>query len=423
MSPVLDFPYPAAMPSSTPRRLTLVLATALAVAVGALVPAVSGVAPAAAATTLTLDPVVTTGVVSPIAMATRAGSTDLFVAERTGKVRVLHQNAGVITVDPTPLLDITAYISTAPGDGLYGLTFDPTGARLYVHYTNPAGNNRLVEYTMTNNGTGPAVNLATRRVVLGVPQVAGTYHKGGDLSFGPDDRLYLAIGDGDVNALENPPILAQDRRSLLGKILRINPRATATRPYTNPAANPFVGRGDQRGEIWLYGVRNPWRFSFDRATGDLYVADVGEHTTEEVNVLLADSNGHLAGRGANLGWSRMEGVRRFNGALEPANHSRPAFTYPHLNGDCSVIGGYVYRGTAIPDLVGTYLYGDRCTGRIGGLVLGGAPAPETTSYSTLGINAGAGVLQSFGQGPDGELYLLTGSTTTGTIYRIEPAAP
>jgi len=400
----------------TRRRRGTALAVALVVVAGSLVAAGPGAAaPAGGPADLALTPVAT--LVSPIAMTTRTGSTDLFVAERAGRVQVLHVNAGVVTVDPVPLLDITGYIATASAGGLYSLAFDPTGARLYVHFTNLRGHNRLVEYTMAAGGAGPTVDLTTRRVVLKVQQ-GETYHKGGDIAFGPDGHLYLALGDGDQ---EGAPLLhGQDRTTPLGKILRINPRAAVNRAYRNPTGNPFFNERGSRREIWIYGVRNPWRMSFDRATGDLYIADVGERALEEVNVLLADADGRNAGRGANLEWSNMEGTVRFNGATEPANHTRPTFTYGHGEGDCSVIGGFVYRGAAIADLAGSYVYGDRCTGRIGAITVGGPreAAPETASLPDLGISVPGNQLQSFGQGPDGELYVLAGG---GSVSRIDPA--
>ncbi len=373
-------------------------------------PAPEGVAPA------TLTPIAT--LTSPIALATRTGSTHLFVAERGGLVRELAVTGDTATV--TTLLDISGYVSLSEGGGLLGLAFDPTGERLYVHYTNAHADNRLVEYTMD----GATVDLGTRRVVLAVRQPP-SYHKGGDVAFGPDGRLYLALGDGDNVAIDDPnddvPDVvnpAQDRTSLLGKILRINPRASATRPYRNPLGNPFVGQSPRRAEVWAYGLRNPWRFSFDSATGDLYLPDVGEHAQEELNVLLADSDGLNAGRGANLGWIRMEGTAPFNGAREPNNHTRPTFTYPHQGGECAIMGGYVYRGAAIPSLQGTYLYADRCSGRVGGIVVGGPR--ETTSIGSIGVSIPAGQLQSFGQGPDGELYALLGN---GTVSRLDPNVP
>ncbi len=418
--------YPAAM---APRSRTLrfrgaVLAAVVAVGLVAAVPPASARPTQAApegvpVATLTALATLT----NPIALATRTGSTHLFVAERGGFVRELTVTGDTATA--TTLLDISGYISLNEGGGLLGLAFDPTGQRLYLHYTNANADNRLVEYTMNGNGT---VNLATRRVVLAVNSPT-SYHKGGDVTFGPDGRLYLALGDGDGVAIDTPdddvtdfPNPAQDRTSLLGKILRINPAASATRPYRNPLGNPFVGQSPRRAELWAYGLRNPWRFSFDSATGDLYLPDVGEHTQEELNVLLADSNGLNAGRGANLGWIRMEGTLPFNGATEPNNHTRPTFTYSNEGPECAIIGGYVYRGAAIPSFQGTYLYGDRCTGRIGGIVVGGPR--ETTSISSVGVSAPAGQLQSFGQGPDGELYVLTANTSagTGTVSRLDPVA-
>lgn len=369
----------------------------------------------------TLTPITTT-LTSPIALATRTGSTHLFVAERGGVVRELTVTGDTATA--TTLLDISGYVSLTEGGGLLGLAFDPTGERLYVHYTNANADNRLVEYTMSGGGSGSTVDLTTRRVVLAVHQPP-SYHKGGDVAFGPDGRLYLALGDGDNVAVDDPlddvPDVvnpAQDRTSLLGKVLRINPRASATRPYRNPLGNPFVGQSPRRAEVWAYGLRNPWRLSFDSATGDLYLPDVGEHAQEELNVLLADSDGLNAGRGANLGWIRMEGTQAFNGATEPNNHTRPTFTYPHQGGECAIIGGYVYRGASIPSLQGTYLYADRCSGRVGGIVVGGPR--ETTSIGSIGVSVPAGQLQSFGQGPDGELYTLL---TNGTVSRLDPVGP
>lgn len=417
------------MPERTPlhpRRRHALRAVALAAALLGVAtvlptgPAAAQAAPEGTATA-TLTPIAT--LTSPIALATRTGSTHLFVAERGGIVRELTVTGDTAT--STTLLDISGYISLAEGGGLLGLAFDPTGERLYVHYTNANADNRLVEYTMD----GATVDLSTRRVVLAVNSPS-SYHKGGEVTFGPDGRLYLALGDGDNVAVDDPnddvPDVvnpAQDRTSLLGKILRINPRAGATRPYRNPLGNPFVGQAPRRAEVWAYGLRNPWRFSFDSATGDLYLPDVGEHSQEELNVLLADGDGVNAGRGANLGWIRMEGTAPFNGATEPNNHSRPTFTYPHQGGECAIIGGYVYRGTAIPSLQGTYLYADRCSGRIGGIVVGGPR--ETTSIASIGVSVPAGQLQSFGQGPDGELYALTANTQagTGTVSRLDPVAP
>ena len=425
-------PMPSPRHRSTLTRRALGALTAVALG-GALV--VTGSATSGAATTPTgatppaegnplvdiaLDPVVTAGTLdSPIAMATRAGSDDLFVAERPGRVQVLHVSGANVTVDPTPLLDITGFTGSDGEGGLLGITFNPAGDRLYVDHTNVHGNLRIAEYTLAEGGGGPVVVPGSRRVLLSIRHQPFGNHNGGDITFGPDGRLYISVGDGGGGG--DPDRNGQNRTALLGKILRINPQAGATRPYKIPVTNPFVGQSPRRGEIWLYGVRNPWRISFDSATGDFYVADVGQDVWEEIDVLTSDSGGHNAGRGVNLGWSRMEGTDTFNGT-EPANHTPPLFEYPHEGAapgeieGCSIIGGYVYHGTAIPALVGQYVFGDFCTG-----VLSSITATDGTlvgHQSDMGDGVAAFSLQSFGQGPDGELYALSGD---GSLSRLEPA--
>jgi hypothetical protein len=179
-----------------------------------------------------------------------------------------------------------------------------------------------------------------------------------------------------------------------------------------------VGQAPRRGEIWLYGVRNPWRISFDRENGDLYVGDVGQDLFEEIDALPSDGSERNAGRGLNLGWNRMEGPEPYNGGTEPANHTPPVFSYGHEGASCggSITGGYVYRGTAIPDMVGQYVYGDFCKGFIASITA--VDGDLVTFASDLGIEVDPFSLQSFGEGPDGELYTLTGN---GVVSRIEPA--
>ncbi len=222
------------------------------------------------------------------------------------------------------------------------------------------------------------------------------------------------MGDGGGGG--DPQGNGHNRGGLLDEILRINPTEAGTRPYKTPITNPFVGQSPRRGEIWLYGVRNPWRISFDRDNGDLYVADVGQDQFEEINVLPSDDAGRNAGRGVNLGWSRMEGPDPFDGTV-PANHTGPTFVYTHGNGPgegYSITGGYVYRGTDIPDLVGQYVYGDFCTGVIGSITA--IDGTLTTFATDLGITVADFSLYSFGEGPDGELYVLTSG---GTVSRIQ----
>lgn len=345
----------------------------------------------------------------PIAMATRQGTTDLYVAEREGVVRRLEVAGTDVTTSPIPVVDISSVTDTIGERGLLGLTFNPLGTKLYLHYTNNAGDTRLVEYTM--NATGRRAIGSSRRLVLAVDQPTPN-HNGGTVDFGPDGHLYLALGDGGDSG--DPNRNGQNLRVLLGKILRIDPDPTAHAAYRAPGSNPFSP--PRRREIWLYGVRNPWRISFDHDTGDLYVADVGQSTAEEINVLPADGNGLNAGRGVNLGWRRMEGNDPFPGATEPANHTAPLFTYDHSGDRCAIIGGHVYRGPAIPALEGYYLYGDFCTGTLSAIqVVDGVLARTIT---TLGIDVPDFTLQAFGQDGPGEVYVLTAN---GDVARIDPA--
>ena len=364
--------------------------------------------------TLALNTVATLD--SPIAMATIPGNDDLFVAERAGRVRRLEVDGATVTTVSAPLLNLTSLTSEDGEGGLLGLTFNPTGDRLYVFHTNLRGNLRVAEYQVANPTTDPSIVPGTRRVVVSIRHQPNSNHNGGDLTFGPDGRLYIAVGDGGGGG--DPDNNGQNRQSLLGKVLRINPQAGASRPYKIPVTNPFVGQSPRRGEIWLYGVRNPWRISFDRENGDLYVADVGQSAYEEINSLPSDGDGRNAGRGANLGWSRMEGNEPFAGRTEPANHTPPTFVYGHNapGNPCSITGGYVYRGTAIPAMVGQYLYGDFCTGTIASITA--TDGSLDTFSSDLGISVADFSLYSFGQGPDGELYVLTSG---GAVSRIEPA--
>lgn len=394
------------------------VAMTLAAPIAGAVPAIPGLASASRGldgVEIVLTPIADLD--APMVMVPRPGTDDLYVAERAGLVRrlVREPDGLTFTADPQVVLDLTARTTTDNERGLLGLVFSPDGTRLYAHYTNPQGDTRVVEYPMA----GEQAVVASRRTLLRVTQPFPN-HNGGQLAFGPDGRLYVALGDG--GAAGDPFGNGQDTSVLLGKILRIDPAPGARSPYTVPRSNPFVGEGPagaaSRPEIWMYGLRNPWRFSFDRQTGALWVADVGQDSIEEINKLGRGRQGRNAGRGANLGWARMEGDEPFNGATEPADHHRPLFTYPHglNNGNgCAVTGGYVYRGTRIPELNGSYVYGDLCKARVRGLRqrLG-----VVEDERELGVGVG-GALIGFAEDAQGELYALSDD---GTIARLDPVS-
>jgi glucose/arabinose dehydrogenase len=328
---------------------------------------------------------------SPTAGVAGPGGT-VWIAERAGRVRVLTED-GL----GEPVLDISSQTTTDGERGLLGITFDPTFAHLYLSYTDLSGDTVIEEIALAGGRLRPE----TRRTVLTQEQPYAN-HNGGDLTFGPDGMLYVGLGDG--GSAGDPHDYGQDLSTLLGKLLRIDPGAA--RPYGVPPDNPFVDRPGARGEIWAYGLRNPWRFSFDAGTGDLWIADVGQSSKEEIDWAPAGS-----GAGANYGWSRMEGTRVYSGD-EPADHVPPVFEYD-TGERCSITGGYVYRGEAVPRLRGAYLFSDYCAGDLWALDLVDG---EVTGVTDLGVNGGAVV--AFVQGPDRELYVLD---LGGAVYRIDPA--
>jgi glucose/arabinose dehydrogenase len=347
---------------------------------------------------------------APVAMAPRPATNDLYVAEQAGRVRRItidrSEEEPAYDLQSQPVLDITDDVRAQGEQGLLGLTFSPDGSRIYVDYTDNDGNTHIVEYRMS----GHDVDTDTRRELLMIDQPFPN-HNGGQLAFGPDGFLYIGMGDGGGQG--DPNGRAQNTDELLGKILRIDPTLPSRdKPYGIPAGNPFA-TGGGRPEIWIYGVRNPWRFSFDTATNDLWVADVGQNKIEEIDWLPASNEG--AGRGANLGWSIKEGDTTFHDGTDPGNLVDPVFEYSHEGQNCSISGGYVYRGRDIPALQGAYLFGDYCTADIRALVLqDGAVADERE----LGVSVASNSLSSFGQDLTGEVYVLS---TDGTVYRIEPA--
>jgi glucose/arabinose dehydrogenase len=332
----------------------------------------------------------------PVALAMRPGDPVLYVAEKTGRVRRVRDGR----VGPTPLLDLSGQVSTNGERGLLGLAWAPDGRAFYVNYTDRDGDTHVVEYAAPAGDATVAVG--TGRELLFVEQPFAN-HNGGNLVFGPDGMLWIGLGDGGSSG--DPGNRAQDLGTLLGKMLRIDPRPSGGLPYTIPADNPFVGRAGARGEIWSYGLRNPWRYSFDRGTGDLWIGDVGQGDWEEIDLARAGSKG-----GENWGWPHEEGAHRYEGRTPFPGAVRPVHEYS-LQGDaCAVTGGFVYRGKRLPSLVGQYVFADACIGELRALV------PPDWRVRSLDLRAG--FVASFAEDLDGELYVLS---LDGPVYRLDPA--
>lgn len=356
-----------------------------------------------------LQPIARAGTV--LGFTTRSGTDDLWVGEREGRVRVIQRRVSLddkyeaVKLLNTVVLDITDKVSTDGEGGLLGVAFSTTGKLLYVSYTNTDGDSVIAEYSM-----GPLQALPeTERIVMTVEQPYAN-HNGGQITFGPDGFLYFALGDGGSGG--DPQGNGQNVNTLLGSILRIDPFDQPDgRGYAIPSDNPFVDRFDAKPEIWLYGVRNPWRFSFDSRTGDMWIGDVGQNEIEEIDMLPATSR--PAGYGVNLGWNAMEGEQPFKDGTEPNNHTGPVFTYGHDFGRCSVTGGYVYRGERNETLDGVYLFADYCTGEIIGIKM---LEDGRISVSPLQLDRKVGRVVGFGQGPENEIYVLEGS---GVVSRIQ----
>lgn len=346
---------------------------------------------------------------SPIAVADRTGSTDLYVAERTGLVRRLARTGDSFAVADEPVLDLTSTVTDLSGErGLLGIDFSPDGTRLFVHYSDgdDDGASVVARYTMS----GDVAETGSRREVLRVAQPYAN-HNGGHVLFGPDGYLYLGFGDG--GSQNDPDDRAQDPQDLLGKMLRLDVLSdTGDATYGVPADNPFVGT-ETAPEIWMVGLRNPWRYSFDRDTGDFWIADVGGSEWEEIDHFPAAEGG--AGRGANLGWSIREGAHGTGKPGDTAGMVDPVFEYSHDRG-ASITGGFVYRGARIPELVGVYVYSDFSAATLQGLRLVDGRMDQEATLRTAGADLSQVV--TFGEDADGELYVVS---LAGPIYRLDPA--
>lgn len=328
------------------------------------------------------------------------GSGRLFVLEKQGRIRIIE--GGKLL--PEPFLDITNVVKSSGNEqGLLGLAFHPgyeRNGRFFVYYTAQDNDNTVAEFRVSAEA-----NRADPRSGKELLAVADKYpnHNGGMLAFGPDGYLYIAMGDGGSSG--DPDDNGQDLLAFLGKILRID--VDSGDPYGIPEANPFIGRSSARGEIWSWGLRNPWRFSFDRETGDLWIADVGQNKYEEVNFQPAGSKG-----GENYGWAVMEASHCFRPAqgCDTSGLTLPVFEYDHGEG-CSITGGYVYRGRDFPALTGTYLFTDYCSGNLWATRRAFGERFETEQIGRL-----PGSISSFGEDEAGELYAVRDSE--GAVYRV-----
>lgn len=326
------------------------------------------------------------------------GSGRLFVVEQPGVIWIVREEQR----SAEPFLDIRELVGSSGNEqGLLSVAFHPDYASnglFFVNYTNRQGDTVIARYSVSANADQADPNSA--QILLTIDQPASN-HNGGLIKFGPDGYLYIGMGDG--GRAGDPWGNAQNLNTLLGKMLRIDVNGTA--PYSVPADNPFVNQADVRPEIWAYGLRNPWRFAFDRANGDLYIADVGQNRYEEVHVQLASSRG-----GENYGWNIVEGDACYQGnSCDQNNLVPPVAVYSHDEG-CSITGGYVYRGSAFPQMAGVYVYADFCSGYIWGLHNnGGSWESRLLLRSELGIS-------SFGEDDAGELYLS--DLRDGGIYRL-----
>ncbi len=357
---------------------------------------------------LTLTPVTT--VTSPTAMTAWPGRSAALVAERSGVVREIDLST-TPAGDEGTALDLTDSVGEIAGEqGLLGLAIDSAASVLVVSYTD--GNDDGASVIETFELDGDSIDETSRREILRVDQPFAN-HNGGNVAFGPEGSLYIGFGDGGSQG--DPGLNGQNPSTLLGSMLRIdlNP-ADAAIPYSVRADNPFALGEGGRQEVFLYGLRNPWRFSFDRMTGDLWIGDVGDSSWEEIDVLWASQGG---GSGSNLGWSLREGRHDTSrsGALQ-GNVVEPIAEYDHDSGS-SVTGGYVYRGEAIPELAGAYLYADYSRPGVRALVADDG-ATDVSDSADLDID-GSGIsnIVSFGQDNDGELYVLS---LDGGVYRIDP---
>ncbi|MEP4652754.1 MAG: PQQ-dependent sugar dehydrogenase, partial [Ilumatobacter sp.] len=346
--------------------------------------------------------------------ATRVdGDPRLFVVENGGRVIASDDESDAIVLD---IAQVEAATFTDDGNeqGLLGLAFHPELDLAYVDFTNADGDTVVAEFA--HDPLTYEFDPASYREVLTVDQPFAN-HNGGELAFGPDDLLYIGFGDG--GSADDPSRSALDASSRLGKILRIDPVASDTAPFTVPDDNPFVGVEGAEPAIWSLGLRNPWRFSFDSLTGDLWIGDVGQNRLEEVDLAPA-TDGRDAGKGLSFGWSAFEAGDRFNDDQPADGHVAPVASYVHEDGNCSISGGVVARDSSYDDLNGWYVYGDYCSGRVWALdTTSVASTPDGPVGEPRIVEIGTvPALSAVVEGPFGDIYAVS---LSGPMYRLAPA--
>ncbi len=341
---------------------------------------------------------VASGLSSPVYLTAPPGDARLFVVEQPGRIRIV-ENGQLLA---NPFLDITSLVQSGGERGLLSMAFHPdyaANAHFFVNYTGAGGDTRVVRYTVSGDPNVADPGSAKEIIVVEQPF---SNHNGGLIMFGPDGMLYIGMGDGGSGG--DPLGSGQDLRTLLGALLRID--VDGGDPYGIPPDNPFVADQGLRDEIWAFGLRNPWRFAFDRQGGLLYIADVGQNAWEEVNVVSA------ASAARNYGWNVMEGAHCFaSPSCDQTGLTLPVVEYANAGSSCSVIGGYVYRGSAIEGIVGHYFYSDWCGGWLRSFKYDNGSVTDEQEWNVGNL----GAVLSFGEDAQGELYMLSGN---GRVYRL-----
>jgi len=334
---------------------------------------------------------------NPVHITSPAGDARLFIVEQAGRIRVI-RNGSVLS---QPFLDISSRVRSGGEQGLLSVAFDPnyrSSGYFYVNFTDRNGDTRIERFTVGSNAD--IADPQSSKLVLGIDQPYSN-HNGGLVMFGPDGMLYIGMGDGGSGG--DPHHNGQNTQTLLGKMLRID---VGSDPYRTPPDNPYADGSRGKREIWATGMRNPWRFSFDRAKSLLYIADVGQNELEEINVAPANR------AGLNYGWNVMEANKCFRSATcDQTGLHLPAVTYNHVGNACSVTGGYVYRGRKIPAIAGHYFYSDYCAGWLRSFRYENGRPVDSREWKMDDV----GHVVSFGEDSAGELYILS---ENGRVYRI-----